>query len=870
VLRVEVLEGRLAPAVLTVNTWVDETTADSYLSLREAINAVNASSESGLSSAEQAQIVGTLGSNDTIQFDPSLTGQTITLASGELLISQNLAINGPGAASLTISGGQASRVFEVGSSTTLAISGLSIANGHVGDHGGGILNGGTATLINITVIGNSIDFQGGGGIFNVGTLTVIDSTIAGNSADSEGGGIGNSGTATLINTAVTGNSASFYGGGIFNGGTLSVIDSNLGGNAADPGGGIYNILGALTVTDSTLAGNDGGLNGGGIFNEGGTVTVTGCTLSGNAVGEIGGGITNEGNGTLAVIDSTVTGNFADRGGGIGNDSGTMTVIDSTLTGNTAGDFGGGGILNLGTLTVTNSTIVDNSAPFPGVFNTGGGIENSGTLTVGNTIIAGNTAFSSGPDVAGAVSSQGYNLVGDASGSSGFGAAGDQVGTDPSPVNPLLGPLQDNGGPTQTRAPLPGSPAIDAGSNALAVDASGNPLTTDQRGFPRIVNVTVDIGAVEVQGPTVTALASSANLSWFGRPVTFTATVSPSASGATTPRGQVTFQDGATVLTTVPLDGSGRASFTTSVLAAGPHTITATYTGIDTFGGSSARRTETVAFYIFSGFLGPLSRNRTFVRGRTIPVIFGLTDINGNLVTSLSAVVSLQAAPVNPDGSLGAPFALKAPGSTAMRNDGSQYVFNWQTKGLAPGPYAILVTLADGTVHSTIIELTANHPSAGLTTDAAGDTGSATGGLVGDDVEPYAVAITQITDPALANVTVYMDTTSAVGGYADGVLGYTADSGQLTLIQGWDFFASSDLTQISSGQHDFQTVATHELGHTLYFAEYDWSPHSESLLAGSVLALGLAAHPAIVGDLMNIGAAQWFASKRERRRTLHVL
>jgi hypothetical protein len=131
------------------------------------------------------------------------------------------------------------------------------------------------------------------------------------------------------------------------------------------------------------------------------------------------------------------------------------------------------------------------------------------VTVANTILAGNTASPFGPNVFGPVTSRGYNLVGDGSGSSGFGMAGDQVGTAASPINPLLAPLGNYGGPlagapgsqqvAQTMALLPGSPAIDAGSNALAVDSLGNPLTTDQRGFARIVNGTVDIGAFESRG-----------------------------------------------------------------------------------------------------------------------------------------------------------------------------------------------------------------------------------------------------------------------------------------------------------------------------------------------------------------------------------
>jgi hypothetical protein len=146
---------------------------------------------------------------------------------------------------------------------------------------------------------------------------------------------------------------------------------------------------------------------------------------------------------------------------------------------------GGGIFNQTeeTATVTNSTFSGNSASIGG-----GGIQNfSGTLILVNTIIAGNSA-PQGPDVSEPVTSLGYNLIGNPSGGSGF-AATDLLG-----VDPLLGPLQDNGGPTETMALLPGSPAIDAGNDALV--PSG--ITTDQRGAPREVYGGVDICAFEVQ------------------------------------------------------------------------------------------------------------------------------------------------------------------------------------------------------------------------------------------------------------------------------------------------------------------------------------------------------------------------------------
>src|SRR5262249_28272155 len=140
---------------------------------------------------------------------------------------------------------------------------------------------------------------------------------------------------------------------------------------------------------------------------------------------------------------------------------------------------GGGIYNRGTATLNNSTVSGNEAEV------GGDVYSLGMLTTRNTIIAGNGARIS-PDLSGALGSLGHNLIGNTSGGSGFHA------TDLLNVNPWLGPLQDNGGPTFTHALLPGSPALDAGDNADAPEF-------DQRGLPRIVADTIDIGAFEEQG-----------------------------------------------------------------------------------------------------------------------------------------------------------------------------------------------------------------------------------------------------------------------------------------------------------------------------------------------------------------------------------
>jgi hypothetical protein len=295
------------------------------------------------------------------------------------------------------------------------------------------------------------------------------------------------------------------------------------GRAALFGGGIYNQDGILTLTNSTVSGNTapGFGYGGGIFNSGGTMTLTNSTVSGNTAGS-GGGIFNNG-GTMTLTNSTVSGN---TGGGIDNNSGPVTLTNSTVSGNTAGGVGGifnnvGGTLNLTSVTVTNNSSTGLSCDScVGGINSGGG-----TTNLNNTIVAGNTAASASasPDYFGGrvSSTSSYNIIGNVQATIGItnGTNGNQVGTPANPINPLFAPLANNGGQTQTHALLVGSPAIDAGSNALASGAF------DQRGtgFPRIVDgdgngtATIDIGAFEVQvAPTAATVSVSGRVTARGR------------------------------------------------------------------------------------------------------------------------------------------------------------------------------------------------------------------------------------------------------------------------------------------------------------------------------------------------------------------
>jgi predicted outer membrane repeat protein len=299
------------------------------------------------------------------------------------------------------------------------------------------------------------------------------------------------------------------------GGTQLTIENNgsvtiNGGNkvivSANNQSRVFQINGAAVATfnDLKITGGNTSANGGGIDSFG-TVTATDLTISGNSAtgGSSGGGISNEG-GVLNLTNSTVSGNSGTfSGGGIHNNiGGTMNIVNSTISGNTTG-FIGGGIRNFSTMNLTNVTISANSAA-----HSGGGIfsEDSGVLSARNSIIAGNTATAAAPDIDRTLTSQGYNLIGNASGTTVTGTTtGNILNQDAQ-----LGPLQNNGGSTLTHAPNGNSPARNAGNNALAVDQNNQPLTTDQRGagFSRITGGNVDMGAFEL--PTVLVVDTTSN------------------------------------------------------------------------------------------------------------------------------------------------------------------------------------------------------------------------------------------------------------------------------------------------------------------------------------------------------------------------
>jgi hypothetical protein len=265
---------------------------------------------------------------------------------------------------------------------------------------------------------------------------------------------------------------------------------------------VFHVAPDRNVTISYLTITNGGSfpnNGSGIYNERAGLTVSSCTVSNNSAG-LGGGIFNDGSSgyaSLQVVNSTISDNSALLGAGICNvaadSSATVVIRNSSLSGNAAGIGIGGGVSNQGanaSMQISNSTFSGNSAF------AGGTIHNTGNAIIDlshNILKAGKTGGNIVNQSGSTVTSHGYNLSSDDAGGY-LTSPGDQINTDP-----LLGPLQDNGGPTFTHELFPGSPAIDAGDPSFTP-----PPFYDQRGpnFYRVRNGRIDIGSFEVQAGTL--------------------------------------------------------------------------------------------------------------------------------------------------------------------------------------------------------------------------------------------------------------------------------------------------------------------------------------------------------------------------------
>jgi len=353
-----------------------------------------------------------------------------------------------------------------------------------------LTSGALVVAKSVTISGPGADQLSIVGIPFQSVFAVSAATISGLTIRNGAVGIDNFGTLTVRNCVISGMSVA----GIDNGSSLTVVNSNVSDN---DGWGIYNVTGEFgvviaTILSTTVSGNSAGgvLARTGGFGGSAGVTITNSTISGNSTY---GGIHFLVTSQLIVANSTISGNSSvDSGGGIFASgfasNADVSIVNSTISGNSAGTTGGGIYDLLSSLHVANSTITGNSA------GSGGGIYNDGgssVLRISNTILnagaSGENIFNNG----GTVSSDGYNLSSDDGGGY-LNGPGDQINTDP-----LLGPLQNNGGPTFTHALLPGSPAIDAGDPNFTP-----PPFHDQRGpcYYRVFGRSrrIDIGSVETQ------------------------------------------------------------------------------------------------------------------------------------------------------------------------------------------------------------------------------------------------------------------------------------------------------------------------------------------------------------------------------------
>ncbi|QDV69117.1 Calx-beta domain protein [Rosistilla carotiformis] len=457
--------------VTTKSDVVDNT--DNLTSLREAIAFANQTPNTldEITFGDGSSLTG--GTDFT-----NLNADTITLGGTELTISSDITITGPGADLLTVSGNDASRVFD-------------IANG---DH--------DVTLDSFSIADGSVGGSFGGGIRNhsTGTLTITDAVVSDSSGGSGGGIYQADGTLHVERTTLRNNTGTHDGGGIYiDGGTVSLVDSWVADNTAAglSGGGIRLNGGTLTVIGSTISGNMATTGYGGGINSSGTVAIINSTVSGNTANSLGGGIFSGGSRSLTVVNSTVTGNTAgsaSSGGGIRQSStSTVTIVNSIVAGNTTGGATPDDIS--GTIDTTNSAsnIVGDSGSAGGLTD---GTNNNQVGVDAGTVLATNLADNGGPTrthalVANspAIDAGDNDLATDNGTSGGMALATDQRGE-----NRILGGTVDIGAfeltppaPKNVNLSLSSNTGTEAAETIITVTATADsPVSSDQT---VVVNVT---------------------------------------------------------------------------------------------------------------------------------------------------------------------------------------------------------------------------------------------------------------------------------------------------------------------------------------------------------------------------------------------
>jgi hypothetical protein len=488
---------------------------------------------------------------DIIDFNEGLAG-TITLTTGELAISDALTIQGLGESAITISGNNASRIFNIENSSSstpidVNINNLTLQNGK--DKSGGAIRCATEnlTLDQVTITGSTAGSDGGGiyfyGNYNA-ALTITNSTISGNTATSgNGGGLQvyhEYASIYLKNDTFTGNQAGTNGGGL--NADLRISAPTRPANAPlEPAGPSFTMLNTVATNNTSGTALDTAGNGGGVRVNGpssSVVTIADCVISGNIADPndaasspipgttssdlgYGGGLYLTGGFTATVRRTTISGNTGYLGGGLYLRGGAQaTVENSTIANNlgqnlsSPGSAGGVEITGSGTAATFNeSTIAGNSAQ------TGSGgiqVESGNTATLRNSIVANNTAAANGttPDIssAGTVTAN-FTLIKTPGTATIGGGTGNITGQDPqlaALANNASGVVAGATGSTQipqTELPACGSPVIDAGDPEFVT-----PPSTDERNQSRVAGGAIDMGAAEFQASSVqfSTTAQSAN------------------------------------------------------------------------------------------------------------------------------------------------------------------------------------------------------------------------------------------------------------------------------------------------------------------------------------------------------------------------
>lgn len=538
-LRVEALENREVPATIVVTDLGDVVGVDGRVTLREAVQSVNAAAPVNA----DVSAVGSFGTDDRVTFAAGLAG-TITVSGSAINVLAPVAIVGPGAGAIAITtpaGSPTNSLISVGlfaqfTGGTVRFSGLTFTGGRATGAGGAIRSSNASLAVSDCVFTDNQANNFGGAIsLNRFDLTVIDCVFRNNaSLIDDGGAIGAvGGRVSVSGSTFEGNAAgptNRNGGAVFvGGGELDIDRSRFTNNSAPNGGAVFG-AGVVRVSSTVVTGNTASGAGGGVaVGPGSTLTLTDSTVSGNQARN-GGGVYATGGSTGIVRGSTISGNTAtgvagpfgtrQGGGGLWLDGNGFRIENTTISGNSASiaspyatSYGGGGVSVSGSVTFVNATLVGNSIGGGlggGVFVRNQPIGSTGLVTLQNTIVANSTG---GTDVARRVApplgatfppegriDAAFSLIQNP-GTDLNGAVTDtRLGLDP-----RLGPLADNGGPTLTHALLPGSPAIGAGSSALAAGSA-----TDQRGagFPRGIG-RVDIGAFEAPSPLTSAASPEA-------------------------------------------------------------------------------------------------------------------------------------------------------------------------------------------------------------------------------------------------------------------------------------------------------------------------------------------------------------------------